>query len=787
MSHSRSAPLLIGMLMPWRGVPMHTRVLLGVYRAVRAAGARLVIFHGNTGDRDATRSFDALLNRVVHDDDQVPSSLDRIAGWIITNELAGHRWIDRYLGTGKPAVFISPFGAVDDHGAVFPDNRNGAQAAVAHLIAHGHTRIAFIGHLQNPDIAQRFEGYQQAHDAAGLDLLPDLTVNADQLPNWWSVESGTEATYRLHARGMPCSALFAATDALARGALIAFRRLGLRVPEDIALVGFDDHVESRVSIPPLTTVRQHFVTLGARAVERLLARLSGHEDGAVHAVAPTLLVVRRSCGCPPAYQYVRPAITLQAADPIPALLETLIGTTDTSWEYAGLNLLLEQLITAFRAAVQDDQVSGWMAALETILPMMVHQGVDALRMQSALELLAQSAQPALRAQALLNIGQRAVTELFPRTLDDMQNQWRDAMAVVRDLSVDLAAMDQATMVSLAWMERTSALQAALLLFDSRARLLRVEGVYRRDGASALELGSAWRYQDIPPPPLLDAAQDHLMLIFPVSTRDQAYGVLCLVTDEQGLVQSSNVAAWCSAIAIQLGHIRDLELRNLTLEQFASTVSHDLKSPLVTIAAFAGMLERDLQDGRPDRFTSDLRRVIQAADRMRRMLDDLLALSKAGRQLGTLLAVPLDEIVAEALELVAGRFNACGMHVEVTSNLPLVYVDRRHLVEVIQNLLDNAAKYIGSPPIPLVQIGARTEPDYTLIWVRDNGIGIAAQHLETIFGLFDTPTKRQDSTGLGLALARRIIEVHGGRLWAESDGPGHGSTFYFTLPLAPAVG
>jgi signal transduction histidine kinase len=122
-------------------------------------------------------------------------------------------------------------------------------------------------------------------------------------------------------------------------------------------------------------------------------------------------------------------------------------------------------------------------------------------------------------------------------------------------------------------------------------------------------------------------------------------------------------------------------------------------------------------------------------------------------------------------------------IEIEKNLPVVFGDRQRLLEVVQNLLDNAAKFMGAQPSPEIQIGvAGTENNMPVLYVRDNGVGIDPQFHERIFGLFNRLDPGVDGTGIGLALVRRIVEFHGGRVWVESE-VGKGATFLFTLPLA----
>ena len=230
--------------------------------------------------------------------------------------------------------------------------------------------------------------------------------------------------------------------------------------------------------------------------------------------------------------------------------------------------------------------------------------------------------------------------------------------------------------------------------------------------------------------------------------------------------------------------RQLQERSAELERFTYVVSHDLKSPLVTIRGFLAYIERDARAGDLDRLEADAGRIRAATERMGQLLDDLLELSRTGRIDRPHVDLPFAELVREARAATEGRLSARGVRVEVEGNLPVVRGDRQRLVEVVQNLLENAAKFAGDQPDPQVRIGARDEAagaGQVALYVRDNGIGIDPAHHARVFELFHRLDPRVEGTGLGLALARRIVESHGGRIWVESAGAGRGSTFCFTLP------
>jgi PAS domain S-box-containing protein len=231
-------------------------------------------------------------------------------------------------------------------------------------------------------------------------------------------------------------------------------------------------------------------------------------------------------------------------------------------------------------------------------------------------------------------------------------------------------------------------------------------------------------------------------------------------------------------------IAELESKNTELERFTYTVSHDLKSPLVTINGFLGYLEADINAGKVDRVKKDRERIQEAVNKMYLLLNELLELSRIGRLMNNPEVIPFDDLVHAATDIVQGRLEARGIAVRTQPGLPAIYGDRQRLIEVLQNLLDNAAKFMGDQPNPLIEIGQMGEEQgKPIFYVRDNGIGIAPKYHEQIFGLFNKLDANGDGTGIGLALVKRIIEVHTGRIWVQSEA-GKGATFCFTLPISP---
>lgn len=228
-------------------------------------------------------------------------------------------------------------------------------------------------------------------------------------------------------------------------------------------------------------------------------------------------------------------------------------------------------------------------------------------------------------------------------------------------------------------------------------------------------------------------------------------------------------------------IRELGQKNAELERFTFTVSHDLKSPLITIKGFTGMIEEDIKAGDIDQIRKDLYRITDAAEIMQGLLSDLLELSRVGKVVNPPVKTAFGTIAHEAVELLAGPLAERGVRVEIAPNLPVVNVDHARIREVLVNLIENSIKFSGLRRDPLIQIGADMTAPLPVFFVRDNGIGINPRYLGRIFNLFERLETAVPGTGIGLPINRRIIEVHGGKIWAESGGEGTGTTFYFTLP------
>lgn len=231
---------------------------------------------------------------------------------------------------------------------------------------------------------------------------------------------------------------------------------------------------------------------------------------------------------------------------------------------------------------------------------------------------------------------------------------------------------------------------------------------------------------------------------------------------------------------------ELEARNAELERFVYTVSHDLRTPLISIKGLIGLLQKDIELGDVDRIKADMEKINNAADTMGELLSGLLELSRIGRIINPPEQGSLKELVERAAEHLHDKLNRRGVALEIADDMPRYWGDTLRLLEVFQNLIENAIKFMGDEPSPRIEISAQSLGDAIECTVRDNGIGIEPAYHERVFNLFERLDPRIEGTGIGMALVKRIVEAHEGEIRIESDGGNRGCSVVFTLPKQPAV-
>lgn len=276
----------IGVLSPVTGGFYYGRVLSGINRELRAVGGRIVFVQTLDAGLSGDEVFEA-------PDFHTPVAWDHLDGVISIATGTQRGYLDDLLAHGIPVALASDVVDGLDAPAAVPDNAGGIAAAVEHLLSHGHTRIGFVANLVQSDMRERYAAYREALAAHGIDPDADWLFEASD-----NSEAGGAAAGRLLlAADVPVTALVCATDRTALGCIGVLREAGVRVPDDVAVTGFDGIEAARYSTPTLTTVHHQFDELGAAAARLLLARIAGEEVAPGAHPIPGELRLRESCGC----------------------------------------------------------------------------------------------------------------------------------------------------------------------------------------------------------------------------------------------------------------------------------------------------------------------------------------------------------------------------------------------------------------------------------------------------------------------------------------------------------
>lgn len=225
--------------------------------------------------------------------------------------------------------------------------------------------------------------------------------------------------------------------------------------------------------------------------------------------------------------------------------------------------------------------------------------------------------------------------------------------------------------------------------------------------------------------------------------------------------------------------QELAKSNAELEQFAYVTSHDLQAPLATIASYAQLLQQKYKSNLDNQANEYINYIVNGCSRMQNLIEDLLAYSRVGKNQKTFSIVDVNNIIDKACSNLQSTIHQNHATI-IYHNLPTLMGDSSQLLQLFQNLIDNSIKYRREEP-PKIEISVEPKENEYLFIVKDNGIGIDSKYFEKIFQIFQRLHSSQEysGTGIGLAICQKIVELHGGRIWVESQ-LGEGTTFYFTI-------
>ncbi|GAB4529681.1 MAG: substrate-binding domain-containing protein [Anaerolineae bacterium] len=775
----------------------------GVLDAAQAGDANLICYPG--GRLHTSEDFEAERNVIYHLVDT--ERLDGLVSW--TSALAGTATPQEVIHFHQryhplPVVSLaSPLG----HGSLVSiDGYQGMRALVFHLIdVHNYRRIALIrGPEGHPYALERYHAYCDALKTRGLSPDPALITPT------MSWEKGTEAMRvlldeRQLQPGVDFQAVVAVSDLLAIGALNMMAERGIRVPADVAVVGFNDIEEGRLVRPPLTSVSLPFYEQGWRSVEALLATLGG-EDVPDHVILDSQLLVRQSCGCP------SQSVDLAAIEPVPGdahdpqtafrcaqeqIVEQIArvasdGDVAAAWA--------AQLMQAFRAEISAEPQGQFRAILDGMLQQGTLDGDEAAAWQCVISILRRELLPALdarmqlRAEALLGQARVVIGEAIQRAQIACRLQAERQNRILRDIGQALITTFDVDKLADVLTERLPDLgiqSCYLALYENPADSVewsRLVLAYTDGVRCPIRLSQPFPSRWLAPPDLLPARRYSLLVeplyfqadpigfvVFEVGPRDgDIYEVL------RGHISS----ALKGALLFREAHEarRAAERADQIKTRLLANVSHELRTPLNIIIGHTHRLSASPSPS----LAKDLEHIQHSAEHQLRIINDLLDLSRAEINALDLYPVMLDPkaLIEEAFAALAKDAAGSGQVVwrlELPDRLPVIEADPVRLRQILLNLLSNAAKFTERGQITL---GAELSPPYLHIWVADTGIGIPPELREHIYEPFftrDGIDRRTGGIGLGLAITKHLVAMHKGFMALDSS-PGQGSTFHVYLPL-----
>ncbi len=242
----------------------------------------------------------------------------------------------------------------------------------------------------------------------------------------------------------------------------------------------------------------------------------------------------------------------------------------------------------------------------------------------------------------------------------------------------------------------------------------------------------------------------------------------------------------------LGKIREqskeLKKKNTEMEELIYTISHDLKSPLISIQGFISAFQEDFEEQFPEDARYYLERISKNIEIMERLIREILEYSRIGRILEEKEIFNVKLVIDDSIIQYSAQFAELNVKVVFSSSFPDIYAERNRIRQIFSNLIGNSVKFMGENDNPIIEIGVTEyDSEFVTIFVKDNGIGIPDKFKKKLFNIFSRASNVRkmnvEGTGIGLAHVKKIVETHGGKIWAESE-EGKGATMFFTLPCEP---
>jgi signal transduction histidine kinase/DNA-binding LacI/PurR family transcriptional regulator len=786
---------------------------LGIADAAQERDVNLICFEGGSlVDHSGFHAQASVLYDLV--------SAERIDGVICWTSLIATRADDNKIRTFHdryrhlPMVTLGQ--TLEGIPSLFTDSYDGMYEAVIHLIeVHGYRRLAFIKGPEDSFYTQeRYRAYTDALKAQGISPDPNLVTPPAQA---WELAEGKRAMrLLLDERGLrpqiDLEAVVSTSDLMLLGVLEVLRERGIKVPGEVAIVGFDNLAHSRASTPPFTSVVSPFYEVGYQAVEMLLALIKGVQIPQ-KVFVPTRMVIRQSCGCQPL------TVTQVPIGPVKAvgekfeigstawrsdILAAMLQATDES--LSGMREWVGQLLDGFSAEMQGTQ-GVFLSKLNEVLHQTMMVDGDVAAWQGVISVLRRYWFPylddkeLLQAEDLWHQARVVIGETAQRIQVYQQLQAEQQARALREIGAALIATLNVEELMSVVAERLPSLGIpscyVSLYEDPKAPTERARLILAYNEKGRIELkpgGQRFPSRQLAPEDLMPQDRRYSMVaeslyfqqnqiglaLFEVGPRKESvYEALRVQLSSalEGVLLLQKHMQAEDALARQA---QELARSNTELEQFAYIASHDLQEPLRMVKSYLQLIRRRYQNQLDEDADDFINFAVDGAERMQALINDLLEYSRVATHGKSFEPTDCSAVLDHTLANLKIAIEESGA-VVTYHELPVVLADATQLLQLFQNLISNAIKFRKEEIRPEIHISAKHTSGQWTFSVRDNGVGIAPEYFERIFIIFKRLHNREayEGTGVGLAMCKKIVERHGGRIWVKSK-PGKGSTFYFTL-------
>ena len=818
MPSLRNSRPTIGFLSTWSvyegaAIDDYTHALLeGIRAAARDHNCNLLIGCGMSlpGNPLASRTAWAVPGPEMDFIPVGPYNTDGLI--IIPDDLSDSQfeYVQDLVRSGFPVILTT---AEKPGPLVAVDNAGGIRQAFEHLVSHGHHQIAFIAGKKGRggDSAERLAAYRDALREAGIAEDERLIAFGEHRR-----EDGRAAMRQILDRGAPFTALLASNDLSGIGAMDVLRAAGRRIPEDVAVIGFDDILEARSQVPLLTTVRHPTFTLGYEALSSILEVINGRKPKETNKRVATRLIIRHSCGCRPENMPTAslPSLKSMKSPKVHLALTNLMteaalveARQSTRQEIEALCL---HFVDSFMQCLAQRDSGQFDEMLQKLVDWVEEHKEDNYAWHAAISALRGGLPDLLSVNPRFDLAFADGLMARARLAIAEAAQRQETVTLLRhqETSNRLGLMTSQLLTAFAVSDIANILVKHINLFDIRQFLAVIYSTSEDDlfskatvlldvGSPNNRTGQKILTREFPPPEFYSNKEAFQLAILPLAIDEKTTGFVALSTTNLELcaVIVRNLVAALRTSQLYRDALEGRQLAedaNRLKSRFLSMVSHELRTPLSLIVGLSEMLLREYPKS-TELVLRDLEQINTSAEHLARLIGDVLdmATSEAGHL--RILREPLD--LTEVLQVVVkiGEQMAREKGLVWQANLPgqglVVIGDSTRLRQITLNLISNAVKFTPQGQVALnVVIDGQT----VVISVSDTGVGISPVEQEKIFREFYRTERAIQAgyggLGLGLAITKQLVEQHGGHIGVRSPGDlGSGSTFSFTLPISSRMG